>query len=206
MNWDRQEIFEHYRNSTDPFWSVTYREDISAIRAFARRNRLSFYLVMIWAVTEAVNAVDAFHYTIRGGQPAYLERRLPSFTILKDGRELFQIVTMDRYYADVFAFCRKAEELAEKQDCFLDTSKETDELVYISTLPWLDVTSLTNEGMTDPDDSIPRIAWGRYTEEKGKTVTGISFEVNHRLIDGIHIALFSKALKEVSSRLDSRSL
>ena len=203
--WKRQEIWDHFQNVKDPFWSVTYQEDVTKIRSFAKKHHLSFYHVMIWAVTEALDSVEAFHWTIRDSKPVYLEKRLPSFTVLKEGSELFRIITMDAYYDDVFAFCAHAAQLTEKQDFFLDTEKETDELIFISCLPWLEITALTNEGMSDPSDSIPRITWGKYKTEKGKTMIGISFQVNHRLIDGVHIAMFSNALRQVQERLDIRS-
>ena len=87
-------------------------------------------------------------------------------------------------------FCRAASEITSSQNCFLVESKESDQLIFISCLPWIDVTGLTNEGMTDPSDSIPRIAWGQYQEENGKLMLGMSLEVNHRLIDGLHVGQF----------------
>ena len=58
----------------------------------------------------------------------------------------------------------------------------------------MDVTGLTNERNLDPDDAIPRIAWGKYIDIDGRKHLHISLEVNHRFIDGVHIGKFNEAL------------
>ena len=52
--------------------------------------------------------------------------------------------------------------------------------------PWGGVTARTNERGLDPDDSVPRINWGRYYESGGRLKLNISLELNHRLLDGVH--------------------
>jgi chloramphenicol O-acetyltransferase type A len=56
--------------------------------------------------------------------------------------------------------------------------------------------------MTDPADSVPRIAWGRFEEKNGKYLLGMNLEVNHRLIDGIHIAQFHDAFQKIAQSLN----
>lgn len=77
-------------------------------------------------------------------------------------------------------------------------TSQADNLVYFSCLPWIETTAITNErDLASPiakDDSIPRICWGKYTQENDRIYLGISVEVNHRLIDGFHIGLFAQAL------------
>lgn len=75
---------------------------------------------------------------------------------------------------------------------------QADDLIYFSCLPWMDVTAVTNErellAPNARDDSIPRICWGKYTLGNDRVYLGISVEVNHRLIDGVHIGRFAEAL------------
>ena len=74
---------------------------------------------------------------------------------------------------------------------------QADDLIYFSCLPWMDVTAVTNErellAPNARDDSIPRICWGKYTLGNDRVYLGISVEVNHRLIDGVHIGHFAEA-------------
>ena len=41
----------------------------------------------------------------------------------------------------------------------------------------------------------PRITWGRYGEENGRKKLGMSVEVNHRFIDGLHLGKFYEKLQ-----------
>ena len=45
-----------------------------------------------------------------------------------------------------------------------------------------------------PTDSVPRAAWGRYEEREGRTVLSLSLELNHRLLDGVHVGMLYEEL------------
>ena len=65
----------------------------------------------------------------------------------------------------------------------------------------MELTSLTNERDFDPDDAIPRVAWGKFAECDGRKVLGMSLELNHRFTDGVHIGLFADALQNLIKEL-----
>ena len=191
----RREAYEHFSRVDWPFYSVTFQADVTAAADFARARGLSFYGVMIWAVSRAVNRVDAMLLTIRDGALWKLGRREPSFADLHPGAEQFHIVTLP-LLEDPAAFAREAKRVSAAQQVFLDYSKESDGLIFISSLPWLALTGLTNERQIDRDDCTPRLAWGRWQETGGRKLLGLSVEVNHRTVDGLHIARFAQALEE----------
>lgn len=87
------------------------------------------------------------------------------------------------------------------QTGLLDQSAETNQLIYISCLPWVDLTGCTNERDLDPDDTIPRITWGKFVSDGERKTLGMSVEVNHRLVDGIHIGLFYQYLQKAIDQL-----
>lgn len=199
-SWNRKELYELFSNSKNPFYMVTFRFDVTDLYKFVKAEGLSFYYSFIYAVTKAVNRVENFRYAIQDGQVVLLEERLPSFTDMKKGSELFHIVTLP-CQGTLEAFTKEARRASEAQESFIDMEKETDAAVYLTCAPWLDITALRNEGLSDPDDTIPRIGWGKFTEENGRKVLGLSMEVNHRFIDGIHIAKFSDALSAVMKEI-----
>lgn len=94
-------------------------------------------------------------------------------------------------------FCAAAKARSEAQAHFLDQDdKELDALIYFSCTPWFDLTALTNERDFDRDDNIPRIAWGKYIPDgAGRETLGMSVEVNHRFLDGIHLGRFYQTLQ-----------
>ena len=62
--------------------------------------------------------------------------------------------------------------------------------------PSRSLTALTNERDFDRDDNIPRIAWGKYIPDgAGRETLGMSVEVNHRFLDGIHLGRFYQTLQ-----------
>ena len=192
--WPRREVYDFFSRMDDPFYMVTFQTDVTAVREYTKRNNLSFYYTMVYLCTAACNAVPAFRQVIRSGQVWELEARSPSFTDLHPGSEVFHIVTMP-CAGTLAEFCRAAAEKSAAQTAFLDQQGESNALIYFSCLPWVELTALTNERGHDPDDSVPRIAWGRYTAQDGRLKLGLSLEVNHRLIDGVHIGQFAQALE-----------
>lgn len=201
-NWPRRELFEFFSALSQPFYSVTFRVDVTRLYDYVKPRGLSFYYALVWLCTRAINSVEAFRVAIEGGKPVLLDERAPSFTDMKKGAENFHIVTMPADMGTLEEFCRAAAEKSRSQQGFIDPAAESGELIYFSCLPWVDITALTNERDFDKDDSIPRVAWGRYVEENGRKTLGLSLEVSHRLIDGLHIGRFAQELERLISELN----
>lgn len=191
--WERREIYETFSKCGWPFYAVTIPVDVTNVKAFAKAKGLSFYHLMVWLVTKAVNAVPALRVRIRGGEVVRLDVTHPSFTSMRPGSEAFQIITIP-WEPDMDAFCARARERCDSQQSFIEQQMETDELIYISCTPWFDFTSLTNEHDLNRDDAIPRVAWGKYYEDAGRLWVHLSIEVNHRTVDGFHLGQFKAAL------------
>ncbi|MCR5760430.1 MAG: hypothetical protein K6F82_00270 [Sphaerochaetaceae bacterium] len=202
--WKRKDIFDFFSSAPDPFYMVTFRQDVTELCRWAHDNKVSFYCAMIWAVSKAINSVEAFRVSIENGTPVLLEKRNPSFTDIRDGEETFYIVTAE-YEDDILTFCENSKRQSLEQNFFIDLNREGDNLIYISALPWIEITALKNEkgceGQSLRDQSVPYISWGKYTEENGRKILGLSLEVNHRFIDGIHIGQFSEKLTEIIKSL-----
>ena len=201
--WPRRGIYDYFSGVSNPFYSVTVQLDVTGLAAWAKREGLSFYYALVYLCTQAVNQTVAFRYDIRDGQVVLHDRREPSFTDLKPGAELFHIVTMPAG-EDIRAFCREARQKSRAQDMFIDMAAEAGPLIYFSCLPWVELTALTNERDFDRDDTVPRIAWGRYVEQNGRLKLGLSLEVNHRFIDGLHIGQFVHALERLIAALTDK--
>lgn len=200
-NWERREIYEFFSSVDQPFYSVTFRLDVTKLRRYAHAHGLSFYLALTYLVTEAMNSVSEFLLTIRDGVLTTLPRREPSFTDLVSGSECFKIVTYPAS-GSMEDFCREARRASDAQQRFIVTESESDALIFISCLPWVDITALTNERLFDFDDCVPRVTWGKYVERDGRTELGLALEVNHRVIDGVHIGQFARRLEELIDALE----
>ena len=197
--WPRREAYTFFSGLSDPFYSVTVTVDVTALHTYTKKRGLSFYYALVWLCTQSINHTAAFRYAIRNGQPVLLARREPSFTDLHPDAEQFHIVTMPAGNA-LEDFCRAARAKSRAQTEFLSAAAESDALIYFSCLPWVSLTALTNERDFDADDAIPRIVWGKYHREGERDMLGLALEVNHRLIDGLHIGRF---VQDLQQRIDA---
>lgn len=198
--WPRRELFAFFSPLSNPFYSLCFRLDVTRLRAYTRARGLSFYYALVYLSTRAMERVEAFSYGMEAGAVVRYEKRRPSFTDLRPGEERFHIVTMP-CEGSLEDFCREAKAKSESQRFFIDDAAEGQDMIFFSCLPWLDITALTNERNMDPDDAVPRLAWGKYTEENGRLKLGYSVEVNHRFIDGVHIGQFAQALEALIGAL-----
>lgn len=199
-SWPRREIFDFFSGMRQPFYSVTYRQDVTPAYRYAREKGLSFYYCLIYLVTRAMNALEAFRYSIADGKVVLLDSRRPSFTDMKKDAEFFHICTMP-LEGDIAGFCAAARQRSHSQSGFISYCDEQPDLIYISCLPWVELSGLTNEGDLLPDDSIPRVSWGKFVREGDRVILGISLEVNHRFIDGADIGRFSAELDKLMAEL-----
>lgn len=199
--WPRRAYYDFFAPMSDPFYTLTFPVDVTALRAWCKANRQPFYPAMVYAVTKAMEEVDAFHYKDRDGVIVRHDTLVPSFTDLKPGSELFHIVTLEAG-EDPADFCRRAKEQSAEQTAFItDGPWDGDQLVYFTCLPWFPVTALKNEKDLNPSDSVPRAAWGRWEEQGDRTSLLVSLELNHRLLDGVHVGKFFDALNEWMKQL-----
>ena len=94
--WPRAELFRFFSGVSQPFYSVTFRVDVTNLHAYAKAHGISFYYALGYLVTDAVNAVENFRYTIRAGEVWLLDERIPSLTDRKLSSEQFHIVTLPK--------------------------------------------------------------------------------------------------------------
>lgn len=198
-SWPRREAFEFFSQMSQPFFSVTFKQDVTRLYQYAKENRISFYYSLVYLCTQAINQVEPFRYAIQGEDLILFDRRVPSFTDLKPGSNQFHIVTLP-CEGSVQDFCAAAKAKSAAQTTFLDQEDSLD-LIYFTCLPWVELTALTNERNFDPDDAVPRIAWGKYAQEGERKVLHISLELNHRFVDGIHVGRFHEALSALIEAL-----
>jgi chloramphenicol O-acetyltransferase type A len=64
-------------------------------------------------------------------------------------------------------------------------------------LPWLSFTSFSHARNWKREDSIPKIAFGKFIKEHGRTLLPFSVEVHHALMDGLHVGRYISRLEEM---------
>lgn len=191
--WPREGHYRFFAPMSHPFYALTFPVDVTALRGYVKAHGLSFYAALVFLVTKAMEDVEEFRLRDRNGVIVRHDALVPSFTDLRPGSDLFHIVTLEAG-DDVEEFCRRAKAASAAQTEFVNDAPWGDRMIYFTCLPWFPLTALTNERDADPSDTIPRVSWGRWEERDGRTVLNLSLELNHRLLDGVHVGQFYAAL------------
>lgn len=200
--WPHRQKYEFFKSQSWPFWSVSFPVDVTGLHRWSGERGVSFYYALTFLVTRAMNGIDAFLYKEREGRIIRHDHLVPSFADLKPGGEDFYYVTLEAG-EDMEDFCRRARETSMAQREFVSSGPwEEDQCIYVSCLPWIPYTALSNDRDGDPTDSIPRVTWGKYVPDgRGREVLTMTLNLNHRLLDGIHGGRFYERLTALLEEL-----
>lgn len=146
-----------------------------------------------------MNDLENFRYRARDGEVLLYDRVDPSFNVLDEDEELFYFAHTE-YTPNFRVFDAGVE--AAKKTALSERSLDNDcgdlGLVYVSCLPCFGFTDIIRPMGLSANDSIPRLVWGKYHEEGGRTVMPFSITGNHGLFDGIHIAMLLDAISSLA--------
>jgi len=187
----RQKHFDFFRSMGQAHFNVTAPVDIRPFLNKIKRKNLSFTPVMVYTLAKVANEIPAFQQRIRGEEAIEHDLVHPSFSIRTKASSVFSFCYVD-FQEDFRAFYQdtlEAMERAQSNPSFEDAPGR-DDLLFFSTLPWIPFTGLQHAMHTETADCIPRITWGKYEDEGGKTKIPLSVQAHHSLVDGIHMGLF----------------
>ena len=198
-DWVRAKQFAHFRTFQIPWFQLAARVQVGGLVRWARAEHVSLARTLVWAVTAAANQVPELRQRIRGEAVVEHEVVHPSFTILlRDGTFSGCHVQFDW---DVRAFLEHAEAAVEahRSGGFMMSGLEADDRLYLTSLPWLDVTMLVHPFEGDQDDGVPRLAWGRVKTSGQEADLSVALTAHHGLVDGVHAARFFAALEAIAA-------
>ncbi len=195
--WSRREAFELFRGFGFPYLSVTADVDVTTLRRIHRRRGFSFTTGLVYALATAANDVPALRQRLRG--PTVVEHAIvhPSITVLATG-DVFRFATLP-YGPDFRRFSGDAVERIEraKKAETLWSEPDRDDLLYMTTLPWVSFSGLVHPVPLDPPDSVPRIAWGRFRTRGRHVELPLNVQAHHALVDGIDVGRFFSRAEEI---------
>jgi chloramphenicol O-acetyltransferase type A len=196
-NWKRSKHFEFFRKFKHPHFNICTDVDITKTYQFTRKNKISIASAVLYAVMKTCNSLEEFRYRIKGKRIKVHDVVHPGITVLAD-EDIYSNCIVDyreafSEFLDEYSFAVKE---AKKNIVVGEGQKSRDDLIFISALPWISFTSVTNPMNGNPADSVPRIIWGKQFKRDGKILMPFSVQVNHCLMDGVHVAKFYFKLTE----------
>lgn len=199
-NWVRRQHFYFFKDYDNPYFNVCVNIDVTELLRMTRSEReISFAIAYHFLSTKAANETEEFRYRIRGDRVIIHERINVAMTILLED-ERFTVAYIE-YEKSFQKFHTQAKaKLAEIHagDKLLKPD-ERDDVIHSTVLPWFHFTSFSNARKWNCEDSIPKIAFGKYFEEGARIKMPISIEVHHALMDGLHVGRYIKRFESYLS-------
>ncbi|TKB51418.1 hypothetical protein FCL40_02365 [Ferrimonas sediminicola] len=195
--WPRRQQFQFFTQLDQPYFSLCADVVITELYHRCRRDKLSAYHAITHAIMTVCHQLDWTRWRIRGDRVVEHERLCAGITTLGEDR----LVRFTRVpYCQAFAeFSRRMtcqSELAWKRPGLFDEEGDGDDAIYMSCLPWVRFTQMTNPMPLSPADSVPRITWGRYDSSGEEVKVPVAAQVHHGLADGLHLGEFYEALQQ----------
>lgn len=194
-HYPRREHFHYFCSLTNPFLSLTVQMDVTELAQACKTSGASFYIAFMHAVALAADEVPQLRQRVHADGIVEYESCSTSHTeLLPD--ETYCYCTLHHHMPlPEYLEAAEAARTAARSNATIDEdAAEADSQYFISCLPWLHFTQLSNP---TGSDSNPRFTWGKYEPDyRGRLMLPLSVCVHHGLVDGLHVARFCHLLEQ----------
>ena len=196
-NWNRKEHFEFFSSLKSPYFGFTTEVDCTKAYHNAKKNGQSFFAFYLYKSMVAINRVDALKLRIVDDQIALYDTVHIGSTIGRaDGTFAFSYFEFSDDFT-TFNGCLQDQVTTVQNTKGLGIKNEVLPPNHIrhTTIPWHSFTSILHPTDFDPKESIPKIAFGKFSVRGGKKMMPVSIEAHHGLADGIDLARYFEAFQ-----------
>ncbi len=188
--WPRRDHYLFFSKFHNPYFSLCTNMDITLFLPFIKQKKISFTAAIMYLVARVANSIPEFRQRVREEDPVEHEIVHPSATILSQN-DLFAFCTV-LYKDDFLAFTREAKDeiLRVKTQPSLEEKVHDDNVLFMTSIPWVSFTGFSHPVKLYPADSVPRFAWGKFRDEGDKIIMPLSVQGHHALMDGLHAGKF----------------
>jgi len=189
--WNRKQHFEHFSGLADPSFAVTIPFNVSHAYKVSKATNTSFFTRYLHDCMLAINAIENFKYRIEGDKVVAYDVIHTSPTILRDDHTFgFSFVHFNQDF-DIFSNNLENEKTRIKNSKALFPPINGLDCIHCSALPWVNFIA-HKEPNSGQVDSVPKLSFGKATTINNELIMNVSIHVNHALVDGYHVGLFSK--------------
>ncbi len=196
--WARRDLFEFFRGYTNPYFNICAQLDITKLLDILRTQPgISTSLTYLYFALRVANEIEPFRYRLRGDK-VLIHDVIHGGTIVLLPNESFNFAYFD-YDQDFEKFIGAAQSATQdaQRDSAAFRPNPGDDRIHFSVLPWISFTSFSHARNLGQEDSVPKIAFGKFIKENERTLLPISVEVHHALMDGLHVGRFLSRLQEL---------
>ncbi|TGV01125.1 CatA-like O-acetyltransferase [Flavivirga rizhaonensis] len=193
--WNRKQHYEHFSGLKDPYFAVIIPFNVTKAYRFSKGNNKSFFAKYLHDCMKAINVVDNFRYRIEDENVVDYNVIHASTTIMRSNKTFgFSFV---EYNDDLNIFAKniaKEKERIENSTALYPPQNGLN-CIHCSAMPWLHFSG-HKEPVSGVLDSVPKIAFSKVTQINDELIMNVSVNVNHALVDGYHVGLFSEKFQE----------
>jgi len=190
--WPRREAFDFFRRFDKPYFNVCTRLDVALLKpAVAELGTGSFALAVSWIALRLANEIEPFRYRLREGRVQVLDVVHGGDTVLRDDESFgFAYLAYAPRYADFVPAAAAAVAAARDRSAPFEPRLGEQDLVHLTTLPWVHFTSFSHARNWGREDAVPKLAFGRAEPDGAHLWLPMSVEVHHALMDGLHVGRY----------------
>jgi len=197
-NWIRRDVFEFFLGFDKPYFNICTNLDVTNLLTMLsdRGAKSSVSLAYHYFALRAANEIEPFRYRLQAGQVLVYDVIHGGTTVLLPS-EIFTLAYFeyDASFEKFMAGAQRAMNEALSGDGAFRPNPR-DDMIHFTTLPWVSFTSFSHARNWGREDSVPKIAFGKFKKVDGRTLLPFSVEVHHALMDGLHVGRYVTRLEE----------
>ncbi|KHK01420.1 Chloramphenicol acetyltransferase [Desulfovibrio sp. TomC] len=200
--WERREHFQFFQGRRNPCLAVTAPVSVENLTTYRKRcagtkPRLSDCLY--YAIMQSANSVPELRLRLVDLRPVEFDTVNAGFTYVPQGKSLHAncVAGYATDFARFAAALDAARAAADLRPTLTPAGAEGQGLIYMSNLPEVAFTALSNPWGDPWQDSVPRVVFGKI--DPGLLTLPVALEVLHSFVDGRHVSLFCERLEAVLS-------
>jgi chloramphenicol O-acetyltransferase type A len=199
---NRRDRFEFFNSMENPLINVTFNLSVPDFREFCKREGYPPFHFFLYTVFASLMKVDNFRYRIYQGEVIKTDKLVPTYTVLNQNNVLN--FTRFEYCDDLKTFIERSLASKEISSSTYElmyaassfSERELKNYVFITSLPWLDFTSIQHPVYKYKSADIPSIAWGMFRSEANQELSmSFSIQAHHGFVDGYHFHLLAEEIK-----------
>ena len=196
--WNRKNIYNIFSKFQDPYTGIITDIDVTDVVLYCKDKNCSFYAVMSYLTLKAMNSVADYKFGYDDEKKVcQFDKMAISNTFIDINGQLTFSVYVE-YDEDIDAFLDKFKNARDRAINLMDINdigpKDVAK-VHATCVPWRRFSGY-KDALSESQDSIPKVCWGKYYEENSRYIINYSLMVNHAFQDGKEMELFFEILEE----------
>jgi len=198
-NWSRKQHFQFYRTFTQPHFNICCNLNAEKLFKFCKAGKISFFDAYIYLSMCAVNQIESFRYRLAENEVRVYKQSSVGVIQLADNETIrFSEMAYTNSFSNYQKQAIRVSEQAKAEAFFSESfvkDKAIKNTIHISVIPWITITSFSHARQGEDKDGIPLLVFGKMN--KPDFLMPFSVEVNHSLMDGLHVGKLVELLQKM---------